>query len=138
MCNQLRFSECRGEKSISWFTLVQVPRLTAFLRVAVVADEDFLALRPEQRGPVDGVVEAQAAVVEDVDVACADLIKRLELQGGDPTLLQDQQRYTASTAGDRTQRRRVRIHIREKFGGRMITGTWDHMGEAAFVKEHGH
>lgn len=76
-----------------------VLKLTAFLRVPVVADQHLLALRPEQRRPVDGVVEAQPAVVEDVDVAGADLVQRLELQGGDPTLLQDQQRYTAAAAG---------------------------------------
>lgn len=77
-----------------------VLKLTAFLRIPVVADQHLLALRPEQRRPVDGVVEAQPAVVEDVDVAGADLVQRLELQGGDPTLLQDQQRYTAAAAGE--------------------------------------
>lgn len=75
--------------------------LTAFLRISVVADQDFLAWGPEERRPVDGVVEAQAAVVEDVDVPGADLVKRLELKRGDPALLQDQQRNAASTAGDR-------------------------------------
>lgn len=64
--------------------------LTAFLGVSVVADENFLARHPEQRRPVDSVVETQAAVVEDVDVAGADLIQRLELERGDPALLQDQ------------------------------------------------
>lgn len=72
--------------------------LTAFLRVAVVADEHFLARGAEERRPVDGVVEAQAAVVEDVDVAGADLAQRLELERGDPALLQDQQRDAASAA----------------------------------------
>lgn len=75
------------------------PALTAFLRILVVADEDLLARCPEERRPVDGVVEAQAAVVEDVDVAGADLVQRLELERGDPTLLQDQQGDAASTAG---------------------------------------
>lgn len=74
-------------------------RLTAFLRIPVVADQDLLAGGPEERRPVDGVVEAQAAVVEDVDVPGADLVQRLELEGGDPALLQDQQGNTASTAG---------------------------------------
>ncbi len=46
-----------------------------------------MARGPEERRPVDGVVEAQAAVVEDVDVSGADLIQRLELQRGDPALL---------------------------------------------------
>lgn len=72
--------------------------LTAFLWVAVVADENLLARRPEERRPVDRVVETQAAVVEDVDVAGADLVQRLELQRGDPALLQDQQRNAASAA----------------------------------------
>lgn len=76
------------------------PRLTAFLRVSIIADEDFLALRPEKRRPVDGVVEAQAAVVEDVHVPSADLVQRLELKRGDPTLFQDQQRNATSTAGE--------------------------------------
>lgn len=75
------------------------PQLTALLGVSVVADEDFLARGPEERRPVDGVVEAQAAVVEDVDASGADLVQRLELKRGDPTLLQDQQRNTTSTAG---------------------------------------
>lgn len=56
-----------------------------------------MALSPEERCPVDGVVEAEAAVVEDVNVACANLAQRLELEGGDPTLLEDQQRNTTST-----------------------------------------
>lgn len=72
--------------------------LTAFLWVTVVADENLLARRPEERRPVDRVVETQAAVVEDVDVAGADLVQRLELQRGDPALLQDQQRNAASAA----------------------------------------
>lgn len=80
--------------------------LTAFPWISVVADEDFLARRPEQRGPVDSVVETQAAVVEDVDVAGADLIQRLKLEGRDPALLQDQQRNTTSTAGEERERKR--------------------------------
>lgn len=63
----------------------------------VVADEHFLALSPEQCCPVDCVVEAEAAVVEYVHVACTNLAQRLELEGGDPTLLQDQQRNTTYT-----------------------------------------
>lgn len=54
--------------------------LTAFLWVTVVADENFLARRPEERRPVDRIVETQATVVEDVDVTGADLVQRLELQ----------------------------------------------------------
>lgn len=73
-------------------------RLTAFLRIPVVPDEDLLARRPEQGRPVDGVVEAQAAVVEDVHAPGADLVQRLELEGGDPTLLQDQKRNTTTAA----------------------------------------
>lgn len=56
-----------------------------------------MAWSPEERRPVDGVVEAEVAVVGDVDVSGADLVQRLELEGGDPALLQDQQRYTTST-----------------------------------------
>lgn len=80
--------------------------LTAFPWISVVADEDFLARRPEERGPVDGVVETQAAVVEDVDVSGADLVQRLELEGRDPALLQDQQRNTTSTAGEEREGKR--------------------------------
>lgn len=65
--------------SKSWQSFYAMPLLTAFLWVSVVADEDFLARGPEQRGPVDSVVEAQAAVVENVDVTGADLVQRLEL-----------------------------------------------------------
>lgn len=78
--------------------------LTAFSWISVVADVDFLAGRPEERGPVDGVVETQAAVVEDIDVAGTDLVQRLELERRDPTLLQDQQRNTTSTAGGERER----------------------------------
>ena len=67
------------------------PLLTAFLWVAVVANEDFLAWGPKERCPIDSVVEAQAAVVRDVDISGTDLIQRLELKRGDPTLFQDQQ-----------------------------------------------
>ncbi len=56
------------------------PLLTAFLGISIVADEDFLARGPEERRPVDGVVEAQAAVVEDVDTSGTDLVQRLELK----------------------------------------------------------
>lgn len=93
--------------------------LTAFLRVAVVADEDLLARGAEERRPVDGVVEAQAAVVEDVDVAGADLGQRLELERGDPALLQDQQRNAASAA-----------KIWKGGGGRdLLTGIWHKDGD---------
>lgn len=70
--------------------------LTAFLWIPIVPDEDFLVRRPEERRPVDGVVEAQAAVVENVHIPGADLIQRLELEGRDPTLLQDEQRDSAN------------------------------------------
>ena len=80
--------------------------LTALVGVAVVADEDLLGGGAEQRGPVDGVVEAQAAVVEDVDAAGADLVQRLELQRGDPALLQDQQRDAAGTVQVERETRR--------------------------------
>lgn len=77
---------------------------TAFFWVFVVADERFLAWSPEERRPVDGVVEAEEAVVGDVDVSGADLAQRLELEGGDPTLLQDQQRNTTSAeSGEATK-----------------------------------
>ena len=72
--------------------------LTAFLWVSVVADEDFLAWSPEEGSPIDGVVEAETGVIEDVDVPCADLIQRLELERRDPTLFQDQERNTDTAA----------------------------------------
>lgn len=83
---------------------VYVPSvLTALLWISVVADEDFLACGPEQRGPVDGVVEAEATVVENVDISGTDLIQRLELERGDPTLLQDQEGNAASTGRQKKQ-----------------------------------
>lgn len=93
--------------------------LTAFLWVTVVADENLLARRPEERRPVDRVVETQAAVVEDVDVAGADLVQRLELQRGDPALLQDQQRNAASAAEER-EGKKERKYKTIKGGGRCM------------------
>lgn len=95
MCRFLQMVNDLGMK----FITIPPPLLTAFLWISVVADENFLTWRPEEWCPVDGVVEAQATVVEDVNVAGTYLVQRLELEGGDPTLLQDQQRNTTSTAG---------------------------------------
>ena len=72
--------------------------LTAVLGAAVVANNGLLTVGAEQAGPVDGVVVAQLAVVGDVDVAGADLSQGLQVQGGDPLLLEDQEGDT--TAGD--------------------------------------
>lgn len=90
--------------------------LTALLWISVVTDEDFLARGPEQRRPVDGVIEAQAAVVEDVDVPGADLTQRLELERGDPALLQDQKRNATST--ERDERAEGEMSGREERRGR--------------------
>lgn len=71
--------------------------LTAFFGVPVVADEDLLRVGPKEAGPVDSVVVAQLAVVGDVDVTGADLPQGLEPEGGDPLLLQHQQRDATAT-----------------------------------------
>lgn len=54
--------------------------LTTLLGVAIVANQNLLAGRPEERRPVDGVVVAQAAVVEDVNIAGGNFGQRLELE----------------------------------------------------------
>lgn len=48
--------------------------LTAFLRITIVTDEDFLVRCPEERRPVYSVVEAQAAVVKNVNIPGADFV----------------------------------------------------------------
>lgn len=69
--------------------------LTALLRLLVVVQQRSLATRAEKPCPVQRVVETQLAVVADVDVPSADLLQRLEAEGRDPALLQDQQRDAA-------------------------------------------
>ena len=93
--------------------------LTAVFRVSVAAGQGFLVAGAEQAGPVDRVVEAELAVVGDVDVTGAYLAQGLELQRRDPALFQDQQR-DAATVGQRHMgfRKQKEITLQTRYGGR--------------------
>lgn len=65
--------------------------LTTVFCSSVVSDHYSLVNSAEECCPVDGVIITQIAVVSNVDVARADFLQRLELQGSDALLFENKQ-----------------------------------------------